>query len=153
MLNGCLVCYVQLLMCNWTLFFTTSNIDHRRPIRERININKNRTNMPPLTYIGLRNWGLLKGRRAPAPSQCTLWMLELRLLRNHPRKALFKIKTPLRSAELTSANIASHDLSWRASAASHRRRRLWAALTGDLTAHGYCSFQVTKFDKKLTSVT
>jgi len=26
-------------------------------------------------------------------------------------------------------------------------------VTGDLTARGYCSFQVTKFDKKLTPVT
>jgi len=35
-----LVCYVKLLMCNWTFFFTTSTIDHRWPIRERINVNK-----------------------------------------------------------------------------------------------------------------
>jgi len=40
MLNVCLVSYVKLLMCNWTSFFTTSNIDHRWPIRERINVNK-----------------------------------------------------------------------------------------------------------------
>jgi len=67
MLNTCLVSYVTLLMCNWTFFFTTSNIDHRWPIRERINVNKH-----------WRLWRLLKGRRAPVPSQCTLGMLELR---------------------------------------------------------------------------
>jgi len=43
MLNGCLVCYVKLLMCNWTFLFTASNIDHRRPIRERIIVNKHVT--------------------------------------------------------------------------------------------------------------
>jgi len=43
-----------------------------------------------LWHIGLRNWGLLEGCHAPAPSQCILWMLELRRLRNHTRKALFK---------------------------------------------------------------
>jgi len=36
-------------------------------------------------------------------------MSELRLLQNHPRKALFKIKTPLWSAESTLANIAPRD--------------------------------------------
>jgi len=41
MLNGCLFCYVKLLMCNWT-FFMTSNIDHCWPISERINVNKRR---------------------------------------------------------------------------------------------------------------
>jgi len=105
---------------------------------------------------GLRNWGLLKGHRMPAPSEYTLWMLELWLLQNHPRKALFKIKTPLWSAESTSANIAPRDWSRWASAAGRAgvvQRCLWAATTGDLTACGYCSFQVTKFDKKLTSVT
>jgi len=33
-------------------------------------------------------------------------MLKLWLLRNHPRKAVLKIKTPLRSAESTSVHIA-----------------------------------------------
>jgi len=32
------------------------------------------------------------------------------------------------------------------------QRRLQATATGDLTARGYCSFQVTKCGKKLTSV-
>ena len=77
--------------------------------------------------------------------------LELRVLRNHPRRALFEMKTPLRSAESTSVNIAPHDWSWRASAVGRRRRRLRAAATGDLTARCYCSFQGTKCDKKLTS--
>jgi len=36
-------------------------------------------------------------------------MLELRLLRNHSRKALFKIKTPLWSAESTSARMIEAD--------------------------------------------
>jgi len=40
MLNARLVCYVKLLMCNWTFFITTSNIDHRWRIRERINVKK-----------------------------------------------------------------------------------------------------------------
>jgi len=61
------------------------------------------TNTPPLMYR-FTFWGPLKGRRTPAPSQYTLQMLELRLLRNHPRKALFKINTPLWSAELTSVS-------------------------------------------------
>jgi len=133
---------------------STSNTDHRRPIRERINV-KNWTNTSPLT--SRFTWGLLKGRRMPAPSQCTLIanlrMLKLRLLRNHHRiRALFEIKTSLWSAESTSVNIAPHDWSQRASAAGQRRRRLRATTTGDLTARGYCSFQVTKCDKKLTSV-
>jgi len=79
-------------------------------------------------------------------------MLEVRLLRNHRQKALFEIKTPLRSAKSTSASIAPHDWSRRSSAAGRRLRRLRAAANGDLTAHGYCSFQVTKCNKKLTSV-
>jgi len=105
-----------------------------------------------LWRIGLRKWGLLKGHCTPAPSQCTLQMIELQLLQNHPWKALFKIKMPLRSAESTSVSIAPHDWSRRSSSAGRRRRRLRAATTGDLTPHGYCSFQVTKCDKKLTSV-
>jgi len=36
-------------------------------------------------------------------------MLELRLLRNHPRKALFKIKTPLWSAASTSPSMIEAD--------------------------------------------
>jgi len=40
MLNAWLVCYVKLLMCNWTFFFTTSNTDLRWRIRERINVKK-----------------------------------------------------------------------------------------------------------------
>jgi len=99
----------------------TSNIDHRRPIRERINVK---------VYVTEASW---KGAvRLPAPSQYTLRMLEQRLLWNHPRKALFKIKTMLWSAESTSVSIAPHDWSPRASAAGRRRRRLWAAATGDL---------------------
>jgi len=74
----------------------------------------------------------LKGRRTPAPSQCTLQMLGQRLLRNHPRKALFKINMPLWSAESTSVNTAPHDWSRRSSAAGRRRWRLRAAVTGDL---------------------
>jgi len=97
-------------------------------------------------------WHLLKGRYVLAPSQCTMRMLELRLLRNHPRKALFKIKMSLWSAESTSVHIAPRDWSWRSSAAGRRRRPLRAAVTGDLTARGYCSFQVTKCNKKLISV-
>jgi len=57
--------------------------------------------------------GAREGRHAPAPSQCTLQMLALGLLQNHCRKALVKIKAPLRirlwSAESTSVNIAPHD--------------------------------------------
>jgi len=116
-----------------------SNTDHRSPIRERINVNKK---SDVQVYITEASW------KGPAPSQCTLWMSELRLLWNHPRKALFKIKTPLWSAESTSVNIAPHDWSLLSSAAGRHRRRLWAAVTGDLTARGYCSFQVTKCDKK-----
>jgi len=59
-------------------------------------------------------------------------MLEQRLLQNHPQKALFKIKTLLRSAESTSFSIAPHDWSWRASATGRHWRRLQAAATGDL---------------------
>jgi len=52
--DGRSVCPATLL-CNWTFLFTTSNIDHRRSVRERINVNKR---------PGLRNWGLLKLERA-----------------------------------------------------------------------------------------
>jgi len=55
MLNGCLVCYVKLLMCNWTFLLTTSNTDHRRPIRERINVNKHVTSDVQV-YVTEASW-------------------------------------------------------------------------------------------------
>ena len=52
---------------------STSNTDHRRPIRERINVNKNWTNTSPLTSRSSFTYLTpLKGRRAPAPLQCSL---------------------------------------------------------------------------------
>jgi len=159
MVNGCVDGYVKLLMCSWTFFFTVY-IKHwsppadQRVIQRQQKIEQTRHLWRP----GLHKWCLLKGRRVPAPLQCcTLRMLEQRLMWNHPRKALFKIKMPLWSAESTSVSITPHDWGRRASATGwhrwcRRQRRLRAATTGDLTVRGYCSFQVTKCDKKVTSV-
>jgi len=60
------------------------------PADQRANQYQHTRQWRHLWHIGLCNWGLLKGCRAPAPSQCTLRMLELLLLRNHPWKVLFK---------------------------------------------------------------
>jgi len=53
------------------------------------------TNKSPLTsdvQVNVLNWDLLiERRRAPAPSQCTLWMLELRLPRNTLEKRYLKV--------------------------------------------------------------
>ena len=158
MLNGCLVCYVKLLMCNWTFFhgrhqtLITTGWSDSESISTKIEQTRH------LWRPGLRNRGLLKSERAPRTCLIALHIANVRtmaILRNHPRKALFKIKTPLWSAESTSANIAPRGWSRRASAVVRRRRRLRAAATGDLTARGCCSFccfQLTKCDKKLTSV-
>jgi len=65
---------------------------------------------------GLRNWGLLKRERASHACLIAMHIANVRttaIMRNHPRKALFKIKTPLRSAESTAVNIAPHDWSRR----------------------------------------
>ena len=58
MLNGCLVCYVKLLTCNWTFLFTTSNTDHCWSIREGINVNKHVTSDVSLwvNYIAEASW-------------------------------------------------------------------------------------------------
>ena len=86
----------------------------------------------------LRIWGLLKGRCAPVPSQCTLIAnVTTTATAKSPSKSVLEIKTPLWSAESTSVNIAPRGWSRRASAVVRRRRRLRAAATGDLTARGY----------------
>ena len=62
--DGRTVCPMTLI-CNWTFLFTTSNIDHRQSVRERINVNKHVTSDVHV-YVTEASWNL-KGRRAPTP--------------------------------------------------------------------------------------
>jgi len=130
--------------------WSTSNIDHRRPIRERINVNKNWTNTSPLWRPGLRNWSLLKGRRVPAASQCTL-IANVRTVATaqSPSKSAIWNQD---SARVGWVNLSQHRPAWLKPTVLCRWPSSTTPSTGDLTARGYCSFQETKCDKKLTSV-
>jgi len=97
----------------------------------------------------------------------------IRLLQNHPRKALCKIKTPLWSAESTSAHISPYDWSRWASAAGRRLRRLraaatcgitelserappifgWAAITLGISAHSSCDYNADLYGVGNLSIT
>jgi len=44
MLNGCLVCYVKLLMCNWTFFFTVDIKHWSPPTNQRANQHQQKLN-------------------------------------------------------------------------------------------------------------
>jgi len=90
------VWYVMLnLLCAIERFFFTADIKHwSPPADQRVNQHPQKSNKHVTSdvqvYVTEASWNL-KGCRAPASSQCTLRMSELRLLRNHPRKRLFKI--------------------------------------------------------------
>ena len=118
---------------------STSNIDHRRPTRERINVNKNWTNTSPLTSRSRFTY-LRPLERAPRACPIAVHIANVRTTAT--------AKSPWKSAiwnqDAATVSIAPHDWSRRYCAAGRRQWRLRAAATGDLTASGYCSFQVTK---------